>query len=181
MARRVSKPRREREKQTRVRLVRRTWRSLDFDNLTPRQQGTYTRAIEVLGRVRRGESLSEGASDLGITPATVRRYFPKDFSKPKGSRRWVASKSDRHVRFMKDITEDGMRRIRVHGSRAASQQSLFLNDVRKAITKNDPTALARWEGKRIGGRELLTSFRKLIALAESGDLSFEDLYSVGAE
>jgi len=158
-----------------------TWRSRDFDNLTPRQRGTYTRAIEVLGTVRRGKSLSEGANDLGIAPATILRYFPHDLSKAKGSRQWVASKSDRHVRLVKDIGPDGMRRIRVRGSREATQQSQFLNDVRKAITKNDPTPLARWRGKKIGGRALMTSFRRLIALAQSGDLSFEDLYSVGAE
>lgn len=161
--------------------VGRAWRSRDFDNLTPRQKTTYKRAIEVLRGVRRGESLSEAASDLGIAPATVRRYFPNDFSKPKGSRRWVASKSDRHVRVIKGITEDGMRPIRVRGSREASQQSAFLNDVWKALTENDPSVLARWRRKRIGGRKLITSFDKLIALARSGDLSFEDLYSVGGE
>lgn len=170
-----------RNEKARVRPVPKTWRSRDLDNLTPRQRGVYTRAIEVLGTVRRGKSLSAGANDLGITPATVLRYFPHDFSKGKGSRRWVANKSDRHVRLVRDIGPDGMRRIRVHGSREASQQSLFLNDVRKAITKNDPSALARWHGKKIGGRMLMTSFRRLIALAKSGDLSFEDLYSVGAE
>lgn len=174
-------PRTVRKTRARVRPTRQTWRLRDFDNLTPRQKSTYTRAIEVLGVVRRGESLREGAHDLGVTPATVRRYFPDDFSKPKGSRRWIASKSDRHVRLVRDIGPDGMRRVPVRGSREASQQSLFLNDVRRAITKNDPTALAPWHGKKIGGRALMTSFRQLIALAQSGDLSFEDLYSVGAE
>jgi hypothetical protein len=168
-----------------VRRVPRTWSLRDFENLTPHRKATYTHAIEVLGRVRRGESLSEGARDLGITPATVRRYFPKDFSKPKGSRRWVVSKSDRHVRFVKDIKHDGMSRIPVRGSHEASQQSAFLNAVRKALAaKKEATALAAlapWRGKRIGGRALITSLPKLIALAKSGDLSFEDLYSVGGE
>lgn len=181
MLRRKPIPRNARNKKARVRPEPKTWRSRDFDNLTPRQRGIYTRAIEVLGTVRRGKSLSEGANDLGITPATVLRYFPHDFSKAKGSRRWVANKSDRHIRLVRDIGPDGMTRIRVRGSREASQQSLFLNDVRKAITKNDPTIIARWDDKRIGGRKLMTSFRRLMALAQSGDLSFEDLYSVGAE
>jgi hypothetical protein len=181
LPRRKPIPRNARNEKARVRPVPKTWRSRDFDNLTPRQRGIYTRAIEVLGTVRRGKSLSEGANDLGITPATVLRYFPHDFSKAKGSRRWVANKSDRHVRLVRDIGPDGMTRIRVRGSREASQQSLFLNDVRKAITKNDPTIIARWDNKRIGGRKLMTSFRRLMALAQSGDLSFEDLYSVGAE
>jgi hypothetical protein len=82
---------------------------------------------------------------------------------------------------MPDITNDGMRRVPVRGSHEASQQSAFLNDVRKALAKNDPTALARWHNKRIGGRKLITSFRKLIALGKTGELSFEDLYSVGSE
>ena len=181
MPRRKPIPRNARNEKTRVRRLPGIWRSRDFDSLTPIQQRTYTRGIEVLGRVRRGESLSNAARDLGIGRATVLQLFSRDFSKLKGSRRWVASKSDRHVRVVRDIGPDGMRRIRVRGSREASQQSLFLNDVRKAITKNDPTALARWHGKKIGGRVLLTSFRRLIALAQSGDLSFEDLYSVGAE
>jgi len=87
---------------------------------------------------------------------------------------------------MKGITEDGMILIRVRGSRTASQQSLYLNDVRKALAaKKKATALAAlapWQRrKRIGGRALITSLPKLIALARSVDLSFEDLYSVGGE
>jgi hypothetical protein len=161
-------------------IIPRTWSSRNFDKLTPRQQDTYRRTIRVVGTVRRGDSLSKAAQELGASPATVLRYFPDDFSKSGGSRQWVASKSDRHVRFMKHISDDGMSVVRVHGSREASQQSLYLNDVRKALIHNDPTLLARWHGwhgKRIGNRRLITSFRKLTALADSGALQFEDLYS----
>ena len=156
-------------------------RSRNLDTLTPRQKDTYTRVIPVPGKVRRGASLSQAATESGTTVETVLRYLPHDFTKIKGSRRWVVSKSDRHVRFMKDVGNFGMRVVRVRGSTEATQQSLFMNDVRRSIVKSDPSVLAKWHGKRIGDRELITSMRKILTFAESGDLSFEDLYSAAME
>ena len=180
-AHRARRPRASSNKPKSINIVSSRSRSRNFDSLTPRQQDTYTRAIPVLGKVRRGASLYEAATESGTTVETVLRYFPRDFTKIKGSRRWVVSKSDRHVRFMKDVGDFGMRVVRVRGAVEATQQSLFMNDVRRSLAKNDPSVLSKWHGKRIGDRELITSMRKIMTFAESGDLSFEDLYSAVME
>jgi hypothetical protein len=176
-ARRARRPRAKTSKSKSNSIIPRVWTSRKLDRLTPRQRETYRRVISIPAKVRRGASPTQAAAESGTTLETAIRWLPYDFSQSPKSRRWVVSKSDRHVRVMKDIGDDGMKAVRVYGSREASQQSLFLHDVRKALIRNDPKLLGRWHGKRIGGRPLITSFRKLTALADSGALQFEDLYS----
>lgn len=167
-----------RKKLTKPLKTKRRRAAINFHELSSHQQATHLRAVQVLGRVRRGESLTVAARDLRISPRTVLNRLPKDFSKARGSRVWRAkTESDKHVRRMKIIGNYGMEELLVKGTGEASELVQYLKAVRKAVAHNDPTALAPFHGKRIGGRELITSLRKLVALADGGTLHFEDLYS----
>jgi hypothetical protein len=142
-----------------------------------RQAELRNKSLRVLREVRRGTSLTAASKQYGISPATVRRCLPSEFRKPRGSRGYVASKADHLVRVLLIVDDRGMVPIRVRGSREATRLGKYLVAVHKAVTNEDPKALADWHGKRIGGRKLITSLRKLMPLAESGSLSFEELYA----
>jgi hypothetical protein len=140
-------------------------------------------SLAVLREVRLGTSLTAASKQYGIKATTVRRDLPWEFSKPSGSRRYVASKADHVVRELHIIGDKGMIPIKVRGSRAATRLAKYLVAAHKAVTNEDPKALAEWQGKRIAGHKLITSLRQLMLIAPSGALSFEDLYapfSVGA-
>jgi hypothetical protein len=137
----------------------------------------WNKSLRVLREVRRGMSLTAASKQYEIRPATVRRCLPSEFRKPRGSRNYVASITDQLVRVLKRIDERGMVPVKVRGSREATRLGKYLAAVYKAITNEDASALAEWHGKRIAGHTLITSLRKLMPLAESGSLSFEDIYA----
>ncbi len=135
------------------------------------------KSLAVLREVRRGGSLTAASQKYGINATTVRRDLPGEFSKPGGSRRYGASKTDHIFRRLEIVCEKGMMPITVRGSREATRLGKYLVAVHKAVTNENPKALAEWQGKRIAGHKLITSLRQLMFLSQSGSLSFEDLYA----
>src|SRR5713101_3709109 len=129
-----------------------SWPLKKFNALSEEQQNTYFRAKQVIDGVRDGKSASEAALDNKTTLATVFRYFPDDFSKSRGSRRWAVSKSDKHVNQVVRIGPNGYEQFLLRGSREASRQGHYLNDVKKALRK-ETSALDKWQGQKIGGRK----------------------------
>src|SRR5262245_6933593 len=98
-----------------------SWTLRRFNALTPGQKEDYFRGKQVIGEVRRGKSLSLAARELKTTVKHVRRLFPGDFFKAKGSRRWSVSESDDHVNQIPIIGEKGTEIDLVRGSRNASR------------------------------------------------------------
>jgi len=155
------------------RPVRFDWTIRRFKALTPKQQDTYFRTKRVIHDVRSGISPSKAARDNKTSLATVLRYFPRDFNKSKGARRYSVSPSDKHVNEVQYLGEYGYEPFLLRGTREASRQGFYLNDVKKALGGNT-SALDKWHGKRIGGRVLITDIEKLKKLARDGKLDFED-------
>lgn len=150
-----------------------SWTIRRFKALTPKQQDTYFRGKRVISDSRSGKSPSQAAKDNKTSLATVAHYFPGDLIKKKGSRRYSVSLSDKHVNQVQRIGENGYETFLLRGSKEASRQGTYLNDVKKAL-RGDVAALDKWQGKKIGGRILITDIEKLKQLARDGKLDFED-------
>jgi len=150
-----------------------SWTLRRFSSLSEDQRDTYFRAKRVIDEIRSGKSASQAARDNETTLETARRYFPADFSKPKGSRRWNVSPSDKHPNQVQWLGKDGYEDFVLRGSRDASRLGSYLNDVKKAL-RGERSALDKWRGKKVGGRKLITDLDVLTRLGREGKLDFED-------
>jgi hypothetical protein len=149
------------------------WTISRFKALTPTQKDTYFRAKSVIKDARSGKSPSQAARDNHTSLATVLRYFPSDFTKRKGSRQYSVSTSDKHVNEVLSLGNNGYEPFLLRGSREASRQGRYLNDVKRALG-GDTSALDKWRHRKIGGRVLITDLAKIKKLAREGKLDFED-------
>jgi DNA-binding CsgD family transcriptional regulator len=147
------------------------------------------RSLRVLRKVRQGEALYSTARSEGIDPRTVLNQLPNEFRKLRGH--WVAAhKADRLPRRMKLLDDKGRRPGVVRGSKAASLLGRYNDALSKFFSADkryagNESLLKPFRGKRVGGIELLTDPKKLVELAEAGELRFgDDLYAApsgGAE
>ena len=143
-------------------------RPVSILQLSGRSYASYNRALHVLSLTRDGKTLSSASRGVGISPSTVLRYFPGDFKKPRGSNRYLPSKSDRHVRFINLLLSDGKEHtLRVRGLRQAKLASDFSNAFQRYLA-GDTIALRPFRGKKIAGHKLLTSPKKIKELGEKG-------------
>lgn len=154
-------------------IIPHNWTLRKFDALSNEQRDAYFRAKRVIDDVRSGKSFSQALHDNKTTSPTVFRYFPEDFTKSKGDRRWTVSSSDKHVNEGAIIGENGLEPFRVRGSKEISQLGTYLNDVKRALG-GYASALDKWQGKKIGGRKLMTDLDKLMQMVREGKLDFED-------
>jgi hypothetical protein len=162
-----------RKSRKRTSIIPHKWTLRRFDSLSDEQRDIYFRAKRVIDDVRSGKSFSQALRDNKTTSPTVFRYFPEDFTKSKGARHWTVSSSDKHVNEGAIIGENGLEPFRVRGSKEISQLGTYLNDVKRALA-NEASALDKWRGKKIGGRELITDLDTLMDMAREGKLDFED-------
>jgi len=149
------------------------WTLRKFKGLSEKQQDTYFRAKRVISEIRSSKSASQAARDNKTTLSTVRRYFPNDFTKSKAPHRWKASASDKHVNQVPWLGPDGYEPFLLRGSEEVSRLGSYLNDVKRAL-RGEVSALDKWDGKKIGGRKLITNLEVLTRLADEGKLDFED-------
>lgn len=140
---------------------------------------TLDRALKVLARTRRGESLSEAARKIGIKPATVRKRPPKHFHQDAPGKRWKPSKSDRLTARMNIVTRKGLEARPVRGSKERSRVGRHSIAVRHWREGRSGAAaeLATFEGQTAGGLPLLTDVTVLAELEDAGELDFPDLYA----
>ncbi len=144
-----------------------------------RQAQARNRAMHVLARTRRGESLSKAARAEHVKPATVRKYLGSQFHQNAPGKRWKPTKSDRLTARMNVLTPLGPMTVPVRGSR----ERLRLNRHNIAIAKwrrGEPGAdaeLGAFEGQTVGGHPLITDVKLLATLEDAGVLDFDELYA----
>jgi hypothetical protein len=149
------------------------WTLHKFNVLPEKQQDTYFRAKHAISEIRKGKSASQAARDNKTTLATVRRYFAGDFIKLGASRRWTISKSDKHVNRVPWLGPEGYEPFLLRGTKEVSRLAHYSNDVKRAL-RGGASVLDKWQGKRIGGRKLITDLEVLTRLANEGKLDFEE-------
>lgn len=134
----------------------------------------YNRALHVLARMRRtGSSFTEAAREEHIDPRTVRKYLTSELRT-----RGRATKADRRKREMLVPTRLGNAPVTVRGSKQASELGKYMSAVGKYLRTGDVKALAKFEGKSIGGHPLITDPELLSSLAQAGALTLDEIYAV---
>jgi hypothetical protein len=127
------------------------------------------RAAAALARARRkGWSLERASHDVGTTPRTARKYFPRQWQKKGGH--WVPTKADREPRSMLLLTTRGYIPIVVRGSKKASELGRYNYAVTQFLRgkAHDPSWLAEFAGKSIAGHPYLTDPHAVFQLGHAG-------------
>lgn len=155
--------------------VRRAWQTSDLIG-----NERYQNALEVLSRVRRGDSLSHAAREVGIAADTVLRYAGSAFTRDARGR-WAAKPNDRLVRSMRWIDERGLTTVEPANAKEASKLSAYWKAVDHYLTTGDDRALRRFQRMRLRTRQktslgFITDPDQLDRLGNAGELAFEDLY-----
>jgi DNA-binding CsgD family transcriptional regulator len=148
-------------------------------SLTERQAEIRTRAVRVLGRVRRGASLAEAARTEHIKPATIRKYLSRQFRQEAPGKRWTPTKYDRLTVPMNVLTPQGPTTVPVRGSRERNILGRYNVALRK-WRENEPGAeaeLAKFKGQTVGGLPLITDVALLASLEDADAIRFEELYA----
>jgi hypothetical protein len=140
----------------------------------------YERALQVVGRMRHGQSLTTAAKDLAISPDTVRRYAGSALERDSRGR-WSAKASDRLYRSMRFLDRRGLTTVQPASSREASKLSAYWSAVDHFITTGDDRPLRKFRRMRLRTRQktslrFVTDPDELERLGFAGQLSYEDLY-----
>jgi hypothetical protein len=134
------------------------------------------RAFDAVAKMRHDKLSLEAASrDAGTKASTVRKYLPAALRRKSG--RWIATKSDSYVRVLRIPGPQGPVTVRARGSKEAQFVSTYLSSVMRWSAKHKAYELKPFQGKKIGGVELLTSPRALEALRDAGLLQLDSLYA----
>jgi len=150
-----------------------------------RQAITDPRVARALGHMRReGASASEAARRERMKLKTFRKGAGRFLYRAGPGKPWKARSEDQLRFSMTVLTRKG----RVAAIVRNSRERRLLHDYESAVRSfraNEDGAeeeLKSFEGKTIGGHELITDSRLLIELEEADELDFENLYtSVGGK
>jgi len=119
-------------------VYKRSW-----SELTKRELNVRKKSLEVLRKVRDGQSLSKASRELHIEPKTVIKYT-NAFKKVKG--KWIAKSQDRISRIM-SIYENGKEEwIEIKDSRTASRIGKYNSAVKEFL--------------RTGNKDVLEPYKK---------------------
>ena len=144
----------------------------------------YHKALDVLSRMRHGESLYGASRAVHTTPDSVQRYVGQALVRdPRG--RYTAAPTDRFYRRMRFWDARGQLWVEPANSREASKLASYANAVRLYLTTGDARALHRFRRMRLRVRgkialPFVTDLDTLDQLARAGEFSFEDLYELVA-
>jgi hypothetical protein len=133
------------------------------------------RALAVLARMRRGESLSQAARLEHTRPRTVLKLIGKHLTRaPSG--RYVATSGDTLRRDLSVLGFDGYESVVVRSSKQAHLAAEHLVAVGRFLRTGDTEWLKPFLGKRVGGVELLTDSDRLQILADADLVKLDALY-----
>ena len=150
--------------------------------LGPRSQLARALALDALGMMRsKRQTLAQAAKEVGTTPRTVIKYTRPALSKTS-SGRYRAKPSDRLLRQLYFLTADGPIVLDVRDSRKASLVARYSSAVDRYLKTGRAETLTEFQGKSVMVGKVrypfLTDLRTLERLAQAGEVSYEDLYSV---
>jgi hypothetical protein len=153
----------------------RRWRKEDLiDN------EEYEHALEVLSRVRQGETLTDASDAVGIHSRRVRHYVD-DVLEQDDQGQWVALPNDRLYRRTQWLDAHGRTMVEPANYREASKLSDYWHAVDLYLWLGDSRSLRAFQSKRLRTRQkqslrFLTDLDLIERFAYAGELSFESLY-----
>jgi hypothetical protein len=133
-----------------------------------------------LGLMRReGISASKAAGLERMKLATFRKGAGRFLYRSGPGKPWKARDEDQLSFSMEVLTRHGRISVIIRNSRERRLLHDYENALRMFRGAEDgaEAALKKFEGKAVGGYELITNTKLLIELEEAGHLDFENLYS----
>jgi hypothetical protein len=127
------------------------------------------------GVLKPGLSLTRAAIEAGTTPNAVLRYAGAAITRDARGR-YVAKRRDTLYRRMRVLSTEGEVFVDVPSSTQATLNARHANAVKKYRDTGDPTDLAQFRGKKVGGYELETDLAVLTARARADELDVLELY-----
>ena len=154
----------------------------DVASLRTSERDARGRALDAVARMRSaGLSLSQAARAAGTTSNAVRRYAGGALTQTAGGRVQVKA-SDRLVRPMLVPTADGPITLDVRDSRSATLLARYWSAVGHYLNTGQTDGLRRLRGRGVTIRRqtypLITDPAALDALADAGELTFDDIYEL---
>jgi hypothetical protein len=143
-------------------------------------QELYERALRVISRIRRGESLARASRRVGISSTMVRRYARTAFTRDWRGR-WHVKPVDRLERTMRWLDHRGLTTVEPADSTEATKVSKYWQAVDHFLLTGDDRLLRRFRHMRLRTRHqtslgFITDPDLLERLAYAGQLSFEEMY-----
>jgi len=133
------------------------------------------RALRVLSRMPRGESLSQAARLEHTTARTVAKVLGRQLRR-SASGRYSATEGDTLRRDLSVLGSEGYVPVAVRSSKQAQVASEHLVAVARYLRTGDSAWLRPFVGMRVGGVELLTDPDRLHELASAGLVQLDNLY-----
>ena len=136
-----------------------------------RHSDVKIRDLAAINRVRRGlsDSIHTAALAEDTSVRSIKRNFPKALIFSKGSRRIRVRVSDYYSAYVEILIDSGALEVLARGSRerelAGQHRATYLGVLRGKLP---PSALTKFRGKRVGGQKLLSSYKRLLELAQGG-------------
>jgi hypothetical protein len=141
---------------------------------------TDPRVARALGLMRReGASASAAARREQMKLETFRRRAGRYLYRSGPGKPWKARNEDQLSFSMTVLTRKGRVDVIVRTSRERKLLHEYESAVRmfRAAEDGAEEELKKFEGKTVGGYELITDIKQLIELEEADELDFESLYS----
>jgi hypothetical protein len=150
------------------------------EQLTRNQQEAKLRGLAAINRVRKGQSksLSASARTEGTTVKAIRKLLPGALTKKKSGGRIQVKSGDSYSVAVEIITASGPLVVQARGSRERD-----LAGAHRAAVFSVPNAfpLIEFQGKTVGGHELISDPNQLHTLASAGVLGHLDNLYVSPE
>lgn len=152
------------------------------NDLPPKQALARQRALEALSDMRtKGWSLTRAAREAETTPRNVQKYARRALKTTEGGR-YTPTPFDRMPRAVRLLKPDGIEVVVVRDSRTASKVGRYWNAVDRHLKTGDPAELSKFRGKsfQVHGipHEFLTDADTIEALANVGEVAFEEMYAL---
>jgi hypothetical protein len=145
-----------------------------------RWKATRDRALHVLARMQRGESLTEACQQEHIKPSTFLRHVGTVVRQDRPGGRFRVRVTDRFTRELQIPSARGPVRVSAKGIKKAREFSNYANAVGHFNRTGDVSELAPFKGKTFesnGQRvEFVTDPATLIRLTEADALRLDQLY-----
>jgi hypothetical protein len=162
---------RKKKRRVRQRADRRRIAKHSRSRISSRTQESKTRGLAAINDVRRGKykTLSAAARSEGTSVKSIKRLLPGALLPSRKSGRLRVRAGDRYSALVEILTDVGVIVVTARGSRerelAGKHRAAYLSVLR---WKNSGAVLKKFSGKTVGGRRLLSSYRRLLELARGG-------------
>ena len=117
--------------------------SQSWSSLSPSQRYSRKLSLEVVRRMRKGESFSQASKSVGISSKKIQQHLGGVIYKKKG--RWIVKSIDSLSRQMNIYSRGRRISITVTNSKDAKLIGKYFADVKKYLYTGDQTVLRKYE------------------------------------